>query len=296
MSILITTEATADYPESLARDDIKIIPMGYTVNGVAYDGINEVLTPHEFYEAVAQAKTASDLPQTSQVTAYTAEEFFSQYLEQGYDIIHLALDSAISGTIEQERMAAKACQEKFPDRKIVVIDSLAASFGQGLMAYYASLKNQEGVSFEELVDYIENDLKLNINHLFAIDDLMHLCRTGRASKNEAYLGTALHIKPVIYIPNDGKLVPYTKVISQKKAIKTLVDTMQKNAVKPGKDILVGVGCADAPEDRALIKKLVEEMGYKTVEFEVGPVIGTHVGRGMVVVIYLGSNREDILKK
>lgn len=294
MSILITTEATADYPESLLRDDIKIIPMGYTVNGIGYDGVEEKLTPHEFYEAVSQAKTASDLPQTSQVTEYVAEEFFTKYLEEGYDIIHIGFDSALSGTLEQEKMAAKACQEKFPDRKITIIDSLAACFGQGLLAYYTLLEKDKGASYEELVDFVEKT-KLNINHLFAIDDLNHLCRTGRASKNEAFIGSALHIKPVLYIPNDGKLVPYTKVISQKKAIKTLIETMQKNAVKPGDGIVVGVGCADAPEDRAFICKLLQDIGYKTVEFDVGPVIGTHVGKGMIVIIYLGSNREDILK-
>ena len=294
MSILITTEATADYPESLLRKYIKIIPMGYTVNGVGYDGVNEVLTPHEFYEAVSQAKTASDLPQTSQVTEYVAEEFFSKYLAEGYDIIHIGFDSALSGTIEQERMAAKACQEKFPDRRITVIDSLAACFGEGLLAYYTLLEKDKGKSYDELVKFVE-DTKLNINHLFAIDDLNHLCRTGRATKNEAFLGTALHIKPVLYIPNNGKLIPYTKVISQKKAMKTILETFQKNAVKPGDGVIVGVGAADAPEDRAFFAKLFEDLGYKTVEFDVGPVIGTHVGKGMIVLIYLGSNREDILK-
>ena len=294
MSILITTEATADYPDSLLRDDIKIIPMGYTVNGVGYDGVNEKLTPHDFYEAVAKAKTASDLPQTSQVTEYVAEEFFSQYLEQGYDIIHIGFDSALSGTLEQEKMAVKACQEKYPDRKIALIDSLAACFGEGYLAYLALLKKDEGASFEEIVKYVE-DTKLNINHLFAIDDLNHLCRTGRATKNEAFLGTALHIKPVLYIPNDGKLIPYTKVISQKKAIKTLIETMQKNAVAPDKMPFIGVGSADDSESVQFMKKIIEDLGYKTVEFDVGPVIGTHVGKGMIVIIYLGSNREDILK-
>ena len=294
MSILITTEATADYPESLLRDDIKIIPMGYTVNGIGYDGIDEKLSAHDFYEAVAQAKTASDLPQTSQVTEYVAEEFFTKYLEEGYDIIHIGFDSALSGTLEQEKMAVKACQEKFPDRKIALIDSLAACFGEGYLAYLALLKKDEGASFEEIVKYVE-DVKLNINHLFAIDDLMHLCRTGRATKNEAYLGAALHIKPVLYIPNNGKLVPYTKVISQKKAIKTLIETFQKNAVSPDKMPLVGIGSADDPDSVQFMKRLIEDLGYKTVEFEVGPVIGTHVGKGMIVIIYLGSNREDILK-
>ena len=294
MSILITTEATADFPDSLLRDDIKIIPMGYTVNGIGYDGVEEKLTPHDFYEAVSQAKTASDLPQTSQVTAYVAEEFFSKYLAEGYDIIHIGFDSALSGTLEQEKMAAKACLEKFPDRKLTIIDSLAACFGQGLLVYYTAKQKDKGATYEELVKYVE-DTKLNINHLFAIDDLNHLCRTGRATKNEAFLGTALHIKPVLYIPNDGKLIPYTKVISQKKAIKTLIETMQKNAVKPGEDILVGIGSADDSDSVAFMKKIIEDMGYKTVEFDVGPVIGTHVGKGMIVIIYLGSNREDILK-
>ena len=294
MSILITTEATADFPDSLSRDDIKIIPMGYTVNGVGYDGVEEKLSPHDFYEAVSQAKTASDLPQTSQVTEYVAEEFFSRYLEEGYDIIHIGFDSALSGTLEQEKMAVKACQEKYPDRKITLIDSLAACFGQGYLTYLTALEKDKGASYEELVKFVE-DTKLNVNHLFAIDDLNHLCRTGRATKNEAFLGTALHIKPVLYIPNDGKLVPYTKVISQKKAIKTLIETMQKNILPPDKVPFVGVGSADDPESVQLLKKLVEEMGYKTVEFDVGPVIGTHVGKGMIVVIYLGSNREDITK-
>ena len=294
MSILITTEATADFPDSLLRDDIKIIPMGYTVNGIGYDGVEEKLTPHDFYEAVSQAKTASDLPQTSQVTAYVAEEFFSKYLAEGYDIIHIGFDSALSGTLEQEKMAAKACLEKFPDRKLTIIDSLAACFGQGLLVYYTAKQKDKGATYEELVKYVE-DTKLNINHLFAIDDLNHLCRTGRATKNEAFLGTALHIKPVLYIPNDGKLIPYPKVISHKKASKTLIETMQKNAVKPGEDILVGIGSADDSDSVAFMKKIIEDMGYKTVEFDVGPVIGTHVGKGMIVIIYLGSNREDILK-
>ena len=294
MSILVTIESTADYPESLLRDDLKILQIGYSVNGVAYDGVENKLTPHEFYEVVASAKTASDLPQTSQIPSIIYEEFFTEYLEKGFDIIHMALDSALSGTIEQARMAAKACQEKFPDRKITIIDSLAACFGQGLLAYYTLQQKDKGLSYDELVKYAEG-VKLNINHLFAIDDLNHLCRTGRASKNEAFLGTALHIKPVLYIPNDGKLIPFTKVISTKKAIKTIIETFQKNAVKPGDDVLVGVGAADAPEDRAFLKKLIEDLGYKTVEFDVGPVIGTHVGKGMIVIIYLGSNREDILK-
>ncbi len=294
MSILITIESTADYPESILRDDIKILQIGYTVNGIAYDGVENKLTPHEFYEIVASAKTASDLPQTSQIPAFVYEEFFTEYLSKGFDIIHLALDSALSGTIEQARMAAKACQEKFPDRKVTVIDSLAACFGQGYLAYLTALQKDKGLSYDELVKYAE-DTKLNVNHLFAIDDLNHLCRTGRATKNEAFLGTALHIKPVLYIPNDGKLIPYTKVISQNKAIKTLIETMQKNAVPASECPFVGVGSADDPESVQLLKKLVEDMGYKTVEFDVGPVIGTHVGKGMIVVIYLGSNREDILK-
>ena len=293
MKILITTEATADFPDSLLREDVKIIPMGYTVNGVGYDGVNEVLTPHEFYEAVSQAKTASDLPQTSQVTEYVAEEFFSKYLEEGYDIIHVGFDSALSGTIEQERMAVKACQEKYPDRKITVFDSLCATFGQGLLVYHLLQAKDNGASYDELVKLGES-LKNNVVHIFAIDDLNHLCRTGRATKNEAFIGTALHIKPILYIPDDGKLIPFTKVMSQKKAIKTLYDTFMRTALDPSKNTIVGVGAADSDEDREFLAKLIQDAGYKTVYFDIGPIIGTHVGKGMICLIYLAEDRKHIV--
>lgn len=293
MSILITTEATADIPSVLFRDDLKIIPMGYTVNGIGYDGDKEKLSNKEFYDAVAQAKTKEDLPQTTMVTAFAATEFFEPYLKEGFDIIHIGFSSNLSGTYDQICMAAKELKEKYPDRKLTVIDSLSASFVEGLVAYYACYKKDQGASYEEIVDYVEK-IKLCSNGIFVIDDLNHLCRTGRATKNEAFFGTMLQIKPMLYVTNEGTLVPYRKAMSFKKALKTLIEDCDKNAWKGDKDLLIAVGCADNEPDRALTMSILKEHGYKNViSYDVGPVIGTHVGKGMVSIIFMSDNRESV---
>lgn len=290
MSILITTEATADIPSSLFRDDLKIIPMGYTVKGVGYDGDKEKLSCKEFYDVVATAKTPSDLPQTTMVTAFAAEEFFTKYLSEGYDIIHIAFSSHLSGTYEQIKMAEKVCHEKFPERKLTVIDSFAASFVEGMIAYYTCQEKDKGASYEELVAYVEK-IRYNAAARFVIDDLNHLCRTGRASRSEAFFGSALHIKPILYIPNDGSLVPFKKAISSKKAFRAMLEDVEKHAWK-GDDKLIAVGCADADEDRQFLIDQIKQLGFTNViPYDVGPVIGTHVGKGMVSVIFLADSRE-----
>ncbi len=293
--IIISTEATADCPESIFRDDLKIIPMGYTVNGIGYDGINEKLSPHEFYEAVANAKTKSDLPQTTMVTEYTATEFFENLLKQGHDIIHIGFSSHLSGTFEQETKAVNALKEKYPERKITLIDSFSACFGEGLIAYYALQKKDEGASYEEIVEYTKSIIQ-NSNAIFVIDDLMHLCRTGRAAKSEAYLGTAFHVKPILYIANDGSLQPFAKEISQKKALKTMLKVFENNAWSPEKTKLIGIGHADDLESANLVIDSIKEMGYKNViPFDVGPVIGTHVGKGMICIIFMGNEKDQTIK-
>lgn len=295
MSILITTEATADIPESLFRDDLKIIPMGYTVNGIGYDGYTEKLSNKDFYNAVAQAKSKEDLPQTTMVTSFTATEFFDKYLSQGYDIIHIGFSSKLSGTLDQLNMAAKELKEKYPERKLTVIDSLSASFVEGLVAYYACHKKDEGASYEEIVDYVES-IKQNAYGIFVIDDLNHLCRTGRATKNEAFLGTLLQIKPMLYISETGTLEPYKKAMSTKKALKTMLEDFKNVAFDKDKNLLIAVGCADNEPDRALVIDSIKAMGYTNViPYDVGPVVGTHVGKGMVSIIFMGKERSSFIK-
>lgn len=226
MKIMITAEATSDYPERLLTENITIFPMGYTVNGVAYDGMETKLSPKEFYDSCRKAKSKEDLPQTTMITAYQAQELFRPILEKGYDVIHIGFTKSLSGTYDQMCMAAKELSAEFPDRKITVIESCCAAFVQGLLVWYVDKKLQSGASYDELVAYAE-EIKNNCAGYFTIDDMKHLYRTGRASKTQAFLGDALQIKPILYINKIGKLIPISKQISHKKAMKTMLEYFDK---------------------------------------------------------------------
>ena len=291
MSIYITTQATADFPKSFYKENFAIIPMGYTVNGVGYDGDKKVLTSKEFYEKVSQAKTKEDLPQTSLITAFQAEEFFRPILKAGHDIIHIGFDSSLSSTMQQLEIAQKTMQEEFPDRKITVIDSLSASYVEGMEVYYALKKRDEGASYEEICDYILW-LRDHCFAFFVIDDLMHLVRTGRTAKAAGYIGSALHIKPILYINKLGKLVPIAKVMSQKKAYITMLDMSKEKMLPMDMQDQICIGHADnLPDAEFLAEKVKEEFGVKDVPIiEIGPFIGTHVGKGMVAIFFLADNK------
>ena len=226
------------------------------------------------------------------ITAYQAEEFFRRILAAGNDIIHIGFSSALSGTLEQLKMAEKSLSAEFPDRRITVIDSKTACFIEGLAAYYALLKRDEGADYDECVSYIERLLP-HCAGFFTIDDIAHLQRTGRVGKAEAFIGGTLHIKPVLTVDDDGKLIPFAKVISRKKALRFLVEMMRKKMLPQSEQKLVAIGHADAYDDAVALEKTVrEEFGVEnTVIFDVGTVIGTHVGAGMVALIFLAEDRN-----
>ena len=287
----ITTEATADFPESLMKEDFAIIPMSYTVKGEFFDGADKKLTPKQFYDACREAKTAADLPTTSMITAYQAEEFFRPILAAGNDIIHIGFSSTLSGTLEQLKMAEKTLSAEFPDRRITVIDSKTACFIEGLAAYYALLKRNEGASYDECVAFVERILP-HCTGFFTIDDIAHLQRTGRVGKAEAFIGGTLHIKPVLTVDDDGKLIPFAKVISRKNAPLPRRDDAQKNAASKRTKTCRDRPCGRIRRRVALEKTVREEFGVEnTVIFDVGTVIGTHVGAGMVALIFLAEDRN-----
>ncbi len=288
----ITTEATSDYPSSLKEKDFAVIPMAYSVCGKDYDGENEKLTPKEFYDACRNAKTKEDLPTTAMVTAYTAKEFFTPILEKGYDVIHVGFSSQLSGTFDQICAAANELRSEFPERKITVIDSKSACFVEGLIAYYALRARENGANYEDCVKLVE-ELSGKACGFFTIEDINHLCRTGRVSKAEAFIGSTLHIKPILHINPEGKLIPVTKAISKKRAMHGIVGLAKENMLPASEQKLVGIGHADAYDDALLLEKMVkEELGVKnTVIFDVGSVIGSHVGAGMLAVILLCKDKN-----
>lgn len=287
----ITTEATSDYPSSFDEKDFAVIPMSYSVCGKDYDGEREKLTPKEFYDACRNAKTKEDLPTTAMVTAYTAKEFFVPILAAGNDIIHIGFSSQLSGTYDQLCAAAEELRKEFPERRITVIDSKAACFVEGLIAYYALRARDNGASYDECVKLVE-DLSGKSCGFFTIEDINHLCRTGRVSKAEAFIGSTLHIKPILHIDAEGKLIPVTKAISKKRAMHGVVDLAKKKMLPASEQKIVGIGHADAYEDALALERMAkEELGIsETVIFDVGSVIGSHVGAGMLAIVLLCSDR------
>lgn len=290
---MITAEATSDYPERLLTENITIFPMGYTVNGVAYDGVTTKLSPKEFYDACRNAKSKEDLPQTSMITAYQAKELFKPILDKGYDVIHIGFTKSLSGTYDQMCMAAKELKEEYPDRKITIVESRSAAFVQGLIVWYVDQKLQSGAAYDELVEYAEY-LSMHAAGYFTIDDMKHLYRTGRASKTQAFLGEALQIKPILYVNKLGKLVAISKQISHKKAMKTMLEYFDKRMLPSEEQKLVAVMHADAYEEAQMLEKvLASKYGFSNIEIvDVGPVIGSHVGAGMVAVIMLASEKAE----
>ena len=170
------------------------------------------------------------MPTTAQINPDMAKEKFTKYLKEGKDILHISFSSGLSGSYNSCRIAAEELQEDFPDRRIVVVDSLCASLGEGLLVHKAVCQKKEGKSLAEITEWLEEN-KLHLCHNFTVDDLNHLYRGGRVSKAAAVFGTMVNIKPVLHVDDEGHLVPVSKVRGRKKSLTTLVDNMEKQVGK-----------------------------------------------------------------
>ncbi len=284
----ITTENTCDLPEGM-YEQFLMMPLMYTVNGVNYSGKGEDnLSPTEFYEKVR----AGAMPTTSLISPETATATFENILKEGYDIIHIGFSSNLSGTCQSMMIAAKELSEKYPARKIAVIDSLSASLGQGMLVYYALEQREKGASFEEVVDFTEN-LKLKICHYFTVDDLFHLHRGGRVTKTAAIVGQIVKIKPLLHVDNEGRLIPIGKIFTRKLALKWLVDRMEAKYDKSFNST-VFISHGDCENDAKKVAARIEEkMGLRTKIINyIDPVIGTHSGPGTVAVFFVGTSRNE----
>ncbi|MEG1609206.1 MAG: DegV family protein, partial [Clostridia bacterium] len=291
MSIYITTEETADVPASLVMPNSAILPMCFTVCGKEFDGKDKKLSPKEFYDVCRQAKSAQDLPTTSMINSYEAQEFFRPILQQGNDIIHIGFSEKLSGMFDQIMIAQKELSKEFPQRKIVVINSKMASFVEGMLFYFTCQKRDSGATFDQIVAYAE-EMKLRVGARFIVDDLKHLYRTGRASKSQAYFGEKLQIKPILYLNGNGELIPIAKAMSRRKAIKEMLDMIDEDMLPIEQQSMIAVGHADCEDDaKKLIEMIKEKYNFQNVIlYDVGAVIGSHVGAGMMSVIYQCKSR------
>ncbi len=283
---VITTDNNSDLPESYFREHgVGCTYLSYAMDGKIYTHGN-FLPEHQFYEAMRNGS----LPTTAQANPEITREMMEPYLKEGKDILHIAFSSGLSGTCSSAILAAQELMEEYPERKIVVVDSLAASLGQGLLVYFAQQKKEAGEDMDAVAQWAENN-KLHIVHMFTVDDLYHLYRGGRLSKTAAVVGSVLNIKPVLHVDNEGKLVPVGKVRGRKKALLELVKAMEEKTQGYETDT-VFISHGDCKEDAEFVaEKVRERYRVKTMIINhVGAVIGAHSGPGTLALFFVGSPR------
>lgn len=285
---VITTDNNSDLPESYYSEyGIGCTYLSYSMNGVNYTHEN-FLQVHEFYESMRNGA----LPTTAQVNPEDARNMLEPYLKEGLDILHIAFSSGLSGTCNSTKIAADELAEEYPDRKIIVIDSLAASLGQGLLIHYAQKKKEAGEDMESVAAWVEKH-KNNIVHLFTVDDLNHLYRGGRVSKTTAFVGSMLNIKPVMHVNEEGKLIAIGKIRGRKKSILELARLMDEKigSYKDSCDTIF-ISHGDCEDDaRFLEAKIKEKYNINTVIINpVGATIGAHSGPGTLALFFLGDTK------
>lgn len=285
MSYKLITDTTSDLPPAFSKEwDVEVIPMEYTLDGKTYacypGGGDQSISA--FYNAMRQGAKVV----TSQINAYTFTSTFEPHLQAGRDIIYLGFSGALSGTVGSARIAQAELLEKYPERRIAVVDSLGASLGQGLFVYYAARKQKE-LNFDEMAAWAESS-KLSFVHWFTVDDLEYLKRGGRVSGATAAIATVLQIKPVMHVDVEGHLVAVEKVQGRKKSLKALVDHMAESVDKEKTDT-VFIGHCDVPKDAELVARQVRErIGIQNIVIDdIGVMIGAHSGPGTVALFFVG---------
>lgn len=285
---LITTDNMADLPEEyLAEKQLPAMSLTYMLDGKSYDAENS-LSYQTFYRKMREGC----MPTTSQINPQEARERFLDYLKINKKIIHIAFSGGLSGTYNSVRIAAEELVSEIPDIRITVVDSLAASLGEGLLVHKALELQAEGMEYDVLVNWLEEHKK-NVCHNFTVDDLFHLYRGGRVSKTAAVIGTMINLKPVLHVDDEGHLVALSKVRGRKKSLNTLVDNMEKQIGSwKDRNDTVFISHGDCYEDAVYVKELVKKR-FGIEKFLIGPVgptIGAHSGPGTVALFFMGDRR------
>ncbi len=285
---IITTDTTSDLPEDyIKQHNIGILSLYYSMNGTVY-GEENVLDPKTFYDIMR----GGAMPTTMAVNPDLARKVFTGFLDEGYDILHIGFSSALSGSCSVAATVARELCDERPDAKIIVVDSLCASLGEGLLVHKAAMLKETGKSIEEVSDWLEKN-KLNLCHMFTVDDLHHLHRGGRVSKATAIIGTLINVKPVLHVDNEGRLIPLNNVRGRKKALLSLLDLMGERIKNySGTNDIIFISHGDCLEDAQYVADLVKErFGIQDFLISyVSPTIGAHSGPGTVALFFMGSER------
>lgn len=289
MSFSITTDTSANLENRhIKANDITVVPFTYYYDNKEYTCLDtESFNGDEFYDMIRKGTKVT----TSQVTPQTYIDCFEPHLKAGKDIIHVSMSSGISGSCNSAQIAANQLKLDYPRRQIKVIDTLAASLGEGLVALKAAVCRVEEMGFDKTVELLTK-MSRNMCQIFTVDDLMHLRRGGRLSPLSAVLGTVLNIKPLLRGNHDGTIVAFSKVRGRKKSIEAIAERYDRLVKNPAKQI-VGIAQAGCREDAEYLKSLLQRnnppLEVMTVEYE--PVTGSHVGPGALALFFESDERS-----
>ena len=286
---MIVTDSSADLPQELVEElELKVLPLSFTIRGTTLEDHPDKrnMSSKEFYQLLRDGEMST----TSAVNMQQYIDLLDPILSSGKDVLILSFTSGLSNTCQASMMAAEELREKFPQRKIQVVDTLCASAGQGMLVWYAGKKRLAGESLEAVRDWCE-DNKMKVCHWVTVDDLMHLKRGGRISATTAMVGTMLQIKPIIHVDDAGKLDTVGKARGRKAALDYLVQTVADTAIDPAGQTMF-LSHSDCREDvEYLADQLKEKCKVKDVKIcDIGPVIGSHTGPGCAVVFFFGEPR------
>lgn len=291
---ILSCESTVDMPYSyVSSRDIPVMFYTYTVDDKPYTddmGRDPNALP-QFYGMLGDGK----LPTTSQLNEFQYETFFDELLQQG-DVLHIALGTGMTGSYNNAEKAAAAMREKYPERKIVVIDSLCSSSGYGMLVDCAADMRDNNAELAEVEQWVLT-IRKNIHHQFFSTDLKYFRRSGRVSGPSAMIGSMLNICPIMRLNEAGKIIAYDKVRGKKKAIERTVQTMTEHAVNStdyeGKCYIAHSNCPeDAEEIKKAIKSTFPKLGKKIQVFDIGTIIASHCGPGTVAVFFMGDQRAE----
>ena len=284
---VLMTDSCCDLSQQMVEDlGLVVLPLSVLQEGKEYRDYpdHRELDPKVFYQKLRAGAMGS----TSAANVESFREAMEPILQAGKDILSINFSSALSTTCQSAAMAARELGEQYPEGKMIVIDSLCASLGQGMLVYLAAQEKAKGKSIDEVADFVRETIP-HLCHWFTVDDLNHLKRGGRVSAAAALFGTMLQMKPVLHVDDEGRLIPVSKVRGRKASIKALLDKMEELALDTETVFISHGDCLEEVEEMA--QAIRERFGTKNIVINyVGPVIGNHSGPGTVALFFLGKHR------
>ena len=282
--VLFTDSACDIHPDKLAEWNVKMLPLAFLFTDTNVEQKDHDEPIGEFYKSMRAGRVAK----TSCVNEDAFENAFTEILEAGQDILYLGLSGGLSVTPDNAKKVAERLAKKYPDRKIEAIDSLSASAGEGLFVYLAVKNRDAGMTLEENAEALRKEIP-HVCHWFTVEDLVYLKRGGRVSAATALLGTALNVKPVLHVDNEGHLIKITQVHGRKKSIRKMAEKLGET-VLPDSPVFISHG--DCIEDAEMLRDILKNEYGKEVQLitYVGSVIGAHSGPGTLALFFRGKER------